>query len=191
MASVVGICNRALQKLGAKRIVSLTDENSSNARACNVAYETVRDAELRAHPWSFAIKRAQLAADSSTPEFGRANSFPLPSDFLCLREPYPEDNSLDHDWQIEGRKILTDEDAPLNLRYTAKVTDPNDMDVLFRESLATKLALELCEEITQSNSKKESLRQDYKEIIREAKRSNAIERPASQPPEDTWVTIRR
>jgi hypothetical protein len=190
MASDVGICNRALQKLGAKRIVSLTDD-TPNARACNVAYEVVRDAELRAHPWSFAIARTQLAADANAPAFGRANSFQLPSDYLCLREKYPEDNSLDNDWQIEGRKILTDDEAPLDLRYTAKVTDPNDMDVLFREAFATKLAFELCEEITQSNSKKESLRTDYKEIIREARKANAIERVASQPPEDTWVTVRR
>ena len=56
MASEVDICNRALSKLGAARITSLT-EDSVNARACNAMYESVRDAELRAHPWNFAMKR--------------------------------------------------------------------------------------------------------------------------------------
>ena len=69
MASEVDIANRALQKLGAESIVSLT-QDSENARACNLCYEPIRDAELRAHPWNFAIKRASLAADS---KIGRAH----------------------------------------------------------------------------------------------------------------------
>lgn len=189
MASVVEICNRALQKLGASRITSIT-EDSSNARACNVAYEPVRDAELRAHSWSFSIKRVQLAADSTGPDFGPANAFTLPGDYLCLREPDESENHIDLDWQVEGNKIITDDAAPLNVRYTFKVTDPNSMDALFREALATKLAFELCEELTQSNSKKESMREDYKEIIRQAKRTNAIERKSQTPPQDSWVNCR-
>ena len=51
MASKVEIANRALQKLGAKRIASLS-EDSRNARAINAAYDTLREAELRAHTWS-------------------------------------------------------------------------------------------------------------------------------------------
>jgi hypothetical protein len=189
LASEVEICNRALQKLGAKRITSLT-QDSANARACNVAYAVVRDAELRAHPWNFSVKRAELAAESPAPTWGRANAFPLPSDFLRSLPPYPEDNANDFDHQIEGRKILTNETSPLYIRYVYKVTDPNEMDSLFREALAAKLALELCEEITQSNTKKQILMEDYKMAIREARRTNAIENVAQDPPEDTWITAR-
>ena len=89
--SEVEICNRALQKIGAKRITSLT-QDAPNARACNVAYFVLRDMELRNHPWNFSIKRAELAADATPPDWGRQNSFTLPSDFLCLRPDYPEDN---------------------------------------------------------------------------------------------------
>ena len=189
MASKVEICNRALQKLGAERITSLT-EDSVNARACNVAYEPVKLSELRAHPWNFAIKRAQLPASATPPEFGRPNSFPLPSDFVRLMPPYPEANTNDLDWQIEGKQIYTFDSAPLNVRYIYNVTDPNEMDVLFREALATKIALELCEEFTQSPSKKADIKDDYKNIIREARRTNGIENVAQQPPEDTFITAR-
>lgn len=189
MASVVGICNRALQKLGAAPITSLS-ENSKNARACNLAFEPVKLAELRSHPWNFAITREELAADATEPAWGRANSFTLPSDFVRLLPSYPEDNLNDLDFQIEGKKILTDEDAPLYIRYIYDVTDPNEMDALFREALSCKLALELCEEITQSNSKKEAVSKEYEFCIKQAKRSNAIENVAQEPPEDTWVTVR-
>lgn len=189
MASEVEIANRALQKLGAKRITSLS-QDSVNARACNNCYEILRDAELRAHPWAFALSRATLAADAVAPSWGRANAFQLPSDFLRLIEPYPEDNTNYLDWIIEGRKILTDFAAPIYIRYIAQVTDPNQMDVLFREALAARMAMEMCEELTQSNTKVANLLIGYKDTIREARRTNAIEKIYFDPPEDTWVTVR-
>jgi hypothetical protein len=187
--SVVEICNRALQKLGAARITSLT-QDTPNARSCNVAYNVLRKAELRSHPWSFAIKRAELAADATAPSWGRANSFTLPSDFLRLMDDYPEDNMNNKDWQIEGKKILTDDDAPLYIRYIYDVEDPNEFDSLFSEALSSKIAMELCEEITQSNSKLQAVSEMYKAAIREARRINAIENVAAKPPEDEWITVR-
>lgn len=189
MASEVDICNRALQKLGAKRITSLT-ENTANARACNVAYEPLRDAELSAHPWKFAIERVALAADSSDPAWGRARSFQLPSDFLELTNDYPEDNLNSKDWVIEGQKILTDDTDPIYVRYIKRVTDTAVFHPLFVEALSAKLAFELCEEITQSNSKKESLRADYDAAIAMAKKRNAFYQAPAKPAEDEWITAR-
>ena len=42
MASVVDICNGALNQLGASTILTLT-EDSKNARLCNARYTQVRD----------------------------------------------------------------------------------------------------------------------------------------------------
>jgi hypothetical protein len=189
MASKVEIANRALQILGAKRIVSLT-EDSRNARAINAAFEPVKRAELRKHPWQFATKRVQLAAEASAPLFTRSSSFALPSDFIRLLPPDPEVNFNDLDWIIEGRNIITNDGAPLDVRYIWDVTDPNTMDVLFREALSAKLAEQLCEEITQSNTKIATASALYKDVIADAKRANAIEKVAEKPPEDEWVTCR-
>ena len=189
MASDVEICNRALQKVGAKRISSLT-ENSVSARACNAAYEPVKKALLEKHEWGFSIKRDALAADASAPSWGRENAFQVPADFIRLCHNYPEDVVNTDDLIVEGQKIYTDLDAPLYIRYVSDITDPNEMHPLFRELFATELALELCEQLTQSNTKKESLKDDQERIIKEAKRSNAIQKPAQTPPEDSWVTCR-
>lgn len=189
MASEVDIANRALQKLGAERIVSLT-QDSENARACNLAYSTVRDAELRSHPWNFAVKRAQLAADASAPLFGYQNAFTLPSDCLRLLPPDVWANYNTHDWQIEGRKILTNDSAPLEIRYIYRVTDTTQYDSLFVESLACAMAQELCEQLTQSNSKAQIIRSDYMAAIRQARKQNAFENISAETTTDSWITCR-
>jgi hypothetical protein len=189
MASVVGIWNGALQKLGAARVSSQT-EDSVEARACSTCYESSRDALLRDHPWNFAIRRATIAADASEPDWGRENSFTLPSDWVRNVPNYPEDNEPEPDWQIEGRKILTDEEGPLYLRYVSKVTNPNIMDALFIKALEYTMAIEMCEQLTQSNTKKASLEEGLKAVISKAKRTNAIENVSQSFPESTWLTCR-
>ena len=52
MASQVEICNRALIKLGAGQITSITD-NNKQARILSGLWETVRKAELTKRYWNF------------------------------------------------------------------------------------------------------------------------------------------
>lgn len=197
MAADVDVCNLALQKLGAKRIASLT-EDSRNARSCNNLYAQVRDAELRAHPWSFAIGRAILAPDATGPAFDYLYQFTLPTD--CLRPLPPNDNDLD--WKVEGRKILTSvvrgsailpatvstSSPVMALIYIRRITDPTLFDAIFVEAFAAMLGYEMCEEITQSNTKKNDLMENYKYWIGEARKANAFENLQGEPPVDTWIT---
>lgn len=189
MAAEVDICNRALQKLGAARITALTDQ-SVNARACSLAYATCRDDLLREHPWNFAIQRLQLAANATAPAFGPANAYPLPTGWLRVLPPDPFQNTNDRDWIIEGNQLLTDEGSPLNLRLVMQVTDPNLMDVTFREALSSKLAFELAEQLTQSNTKKQAAFQMLKEDISDARKVNAIEKVPQASFDDTWISSR-
>jgi hypothetical protein len=189
MASKVEICNRALQKLGAKRITALTDD-SVNARACNFAYDPVRLAELQAHPWAFAVKRATLAASATAPTHTKTRIFPLPADYLRLLPNDPEENFNTIEWQVEGNNIVTNDDAPLNIRYVADITDPNAFSALFREALSAKLALELAEELSQSNTKKRDLAELYDREIAKARKQNAFVSLKQQPPEDSYITVR-
>jgi hypothetical protein len=189
-SSDVDICNLALQRLGAKPISSLS-QDSTAARACSRAYEHSRDSELRAHPWSFARARASLAAESTDPIFGFAKQYPLPSDYLRI---LPNDaanvNSNQDDWQIEGRKILTDDSSPIQLVYLKQVTDTNEFDALFVELLASRIAVEIAEKVTQSNTKKDNAEKRYEAIKSEARKVNAFERPPQVPVDDTWLTAR-
>lgn len=187
--SETSIANRALQRLGAKRVESL-DQNTPNARSAAAAYYPIRNRLLRQHAWNFAIKRASIAADVDATTWGSLKQYQKPNDFIrLLRDTVsgtPDVNTR-KDWQIEGNYIVTADGSPLQFRYVAKITDPALFDPLFAELLAIDMAYEMCEEITQSTAKREGLREDRKEIIAEARRINAFENEPQREPEDDWI----
>lgn len=183
--TVIDCCNSALQRIGATTIISLTD-NSPEAKACVVAYDSNRRDELRKHKWNFAITRVKLSPDSATPAFDYTYQFTLPSD--CLRVLRPNTQNLD--WVIEGRKILTNDSNTLNLRYIADIVDNTQFDATFYNVLAASLALDLVEKLTQSNVKKQILAKEYEEAIKDAKQTNALENGPIDPPDDYWWTVR-
>jgi hypothetical protein len=186
--SKVAIANLALQKLGAARISAL-DQDDSNARSMNAAYALMRDAELRRYRWGFAIKRKSIAADGTDALWGDWKRYSLPNDFLFLI--LDDETGQATDWRIEGLYIVTADASPLQIRYIARIDDPVFYDALFIEAFACRLALQACEEITGSNSRKESIKADYDMAIAEARRLGAVEKPAQEFPEDSWISARR
>lgn len=185
--SDVAIANLALQKLGAKRIESLTQDHP-NARSLNTAYTSIRDAELRRYAWGFSVARASIAADGAQTTWGSWNRFSLPNDFIRLIRD--DETGQAPDWRIEGLYIVTADAAPLQIRYISRVTDPNAFDSLFLEAFACKLALQTCKEITGSTTTKTDVNGDYRFAIAEATRVGAIEKEAQQFPEDDWIGAR-
>lgn len=198
MASVIQVANRALTKLGSGRITSLSDDVKA-ARSINSCFEDIRDDELRANRWQFAMKRVSLAALASSPEFGFTYQYALPADFLRLdmiNDEYPAavmDNYIGaetQEYMVEGNLILTDIEAPLKLRYISRIDDPNQWDVNFREMVASRIAMEICEDLTQSDTKKQSAARDYDRAKKVAIRIGAIEKPPATPPDNTWIISR-
>jgi hypothetical protein len=203
MASQTAICNRALTKLGSARILAITDDVKA-ARELNSMWDIVVDAELRRNIWNFSVARTSLAALAAAPAWGFTYQFQLPVDYLRLvqvGETYYVSNMTDYrsmpEWpfQVESspdgtKVIVTDYTAPLKIRYCKRVTDTQQFDALFVEALASRLAYECCEAITQSTSKREAAWADYKQALREAKLVDAIENPPEPLADDAWLLSR-
>ena len=199
MASNVQIANSALTKLGSSRITALTD-NVKAAREINAIFELRRDYLLRTHNWSFAMTRTTLPALDETPSWGYTTLYQLPTD--CLRVVQVNDMWVvpgladytsgpdSEPYKITGRRIETDIGAPLKLRYIKRVTDPAQFDAAFVEVFASDLADQVCEALTQSNTKREATRAVLRQSLLEAVRSNAIELPPEAIPDDSWVLSR-
>lgn len=186
--SAVDVSNNALQRVGAARITALTDA-TPEARACLTAFDTTRRSALRRYPWNFAITRAVLAPDTTTPtavaqEF--THQFTLPAG--CLRVLRPNTPSLD--WKIEGRKLLTNDGDTVYLRYIEDIEDVAAWDSAFYEVFAAALALRLRERLTSSNAKMATLKDEYKDAIAEARLADAFESGPDEAPEDDWLVAR-
>lgn len=202
--SVTTICNRALQILGAKAINMIT-ENTVNARECNKCYDSLREALLSSHPWNFATYFASLPAVASPPNpppssWPQTTTFNLPNDFLKLVAVNIVDNTgwlydgvrffQNTDYLLQDGTIITWVQAPLDIRYVRKYTDPNTMHPLFREALSALMAQEMCETLTQSNTKAATAQGKFKLAVSEARRINALDKPPVESPEDTYLTVR-
>ncbi len=168
--SEVDICNSALNLIGASTILALT-EDSKVGRICNQRYPHVRDSVFRSHPWNCLIKRTALPADANSPEWEFAYAYTLPAD--CLRVLKLE--YLDSVYQVEGRKIVTDESAPLKIQYVSLITDPMQYDQLLVEAIASRLASDISYPIIGSNTLSAQMMDIYMMKLSEARFVDATE----------------
>ena len=179
------ICNRALSKLGSSRISNIDTDDIKEAKALRNMYDSVRDSLIQSYPWNFAIKRTQLAVDAAAPAYGYSNQYQLPTDFLALVEILGNPQ-----YKLEEGFIRTDEGAPLYIRYISRVVDTAKYDALFVEAFATRLAFEGCEEITQSNTKKQILFEEFRQNIANAYSNDAIQDQPIRLSDDEWILSR-
>jgi hypothetical protein len=190
--SDTSICNSALAKLGADRIIDLNEDNK-RARLCKEQYPKLRDDLLRSHPWNFAIARKELAESATyTPPYEFEHAFPLPSD--CLRVL---DNDLnfpigvgENVWAVEvdhltSQRMLVCNSSTVIIKYVKSVSESffsND----FAELLAMLLARDLCYALTQSSTLLSQLDESYKQKIREVRSFDAQEGSVNQVQAVDW-----
>ena len=198
MAALVDIANRALVLLGEKRITSL-DDGTKGAATCKSQIDLTRQAELRGHRWAFALKRAQLPALTTVPLFGFVYAYQMPVDLLRLDQvgDFFIGASLTNyvaaseaAYAIEGRQILTNLGAPLDIRYGADIVDATQFDALFVDAMSHRLAIDVCYAMTNSNAKESSLGAKYQAVVALAVSINAVERPPETLPDDSWILSR-
>jgi len=139
-----------------------------------------------------------IGAGPSTQEFNR-NVFRLPAAFLKIAPQDPKNpvpslggpaGTQYRDWQIENGYIVTAETGPIALRFVANVVDVTIMHTMFCEGLAARLGLEVCQPITQSDARLQTIASIYKQWMGDARLSNAIEASYDDPPDDPFITVR-
>jgi len=168
--------NQALAMLGADSISNIDTDTTDNAIKCRAVYESVRDELLRSHNWKFATAWKSVAALADDPDNpGFEYNYTLPTAPYCLRVLKIED---DYPFEVEGRKLLTDESSPVNIKYISRVSNAATLDVSFVSAYVLLLAIRLCLAITTSRTLKEDLKTDFAMAILEAQGNNAIESKA-------------
>lgn len=180
----VSICNSALIKIGAERILSL-DDNTARAKLLKEIYPLVRDDLISSHPWNFATGRVALAALATAPLYEWSYNFQLPSD--CLRV-YGTDIDPDP-WKVEEGKLLCNS-GTVTIKYIKQVTDTAKFSAYFVETFACRLAAEIAYALTQSTTLKDSAEAKYERQLRVARSFDAQESMGDRVYADSWLNSR-
>lgn len=185
--SELAICNRALIALGEDVITSLDDNRSKAARLCKAAFPLVRDEVTRRVPWNCARARASLAADAVPPGFEWEFAYTLPADNLRV---YQVAEDPDTPWEEEGGKLLTDHEAPLNIRYIRRLDDVTLIDAQLAGAISYALAADIAVALAQSEGAAARCVKLYEERVRLAAHTSASEHSVEELDIDIWLRSR-
>lgn len=201
ITSSTDICNLALDLLSAGTVQNIEDPTSPTEELLARWYDLCRKKCLREHPWNFATKRTVLAASSTTPAFGYANAFPVPSDFIRIL--YVSSDLLtdgeailpQSSYQFENGSILiTDtfgDSGVLNLVYTYDMTDVSRMDPMFIDLLSCEIASSVAFKVTENNSNIERIESLLKLKKAQARAIDGQERPPQRLEYSRALSARR
>jgi len=181
------VANKALIEMGEiGQLTALTDDDE-RARTLLAAFDISRRAVLRAHYWNFALKRASIARDSTSPAYDFSNRYRLPSDYIVLVEMYPRE----YTWRREGDYLLSDYGPPLQFVYVSDETNIGVWDALATDVLATRLAMDTCYAITGNRELRRELMQAYSMKLSEARHMDAMEGSSAEEYDvDVWAHAR-
>lgn len=170
------IANMAIDILDDMSIDNIDTDTSTIGRFMRRNFAHVRNQMLQAYPWVFARARASLPRDGADPDFGWDYRYALPTDYLATVS-LTADGELNA-WPIkherEGDYILTDQTAPLYLRYTKVITNPMKFPPLFAWALAARLALFAAQRITGKSSYVQKAAEIYKDALEEARLADSL-----------------
>lgn len=79
------IANLALSHVGTKSTIESLDEDSAEAKECKLWYDFAREELLKAHNWSFALRRFTLALHGDDAPSEWAYRYQYPADAIAIR----------------------------------------------------------------------------------------------------------
>lgn len=176
----IEICNIALGRIGVENISRL-DEESEAARTCRQYYDFARQNLLRQFPWTFAVRKVQLALLTTTPEDYKY-AYRYPAECLAVRTMYhsgccdriPKLNMYKIGSDEEGRVIYTNIEKAV-MEYTADIEDASLFDAQFIDALAWKLAAEIAFKLTGRMDIAQNAQQAYLAFASQAQTEDANE----------------
>lgn len=171
----IGLCSRALIRLGAAPITSF-DDGTAESEIAGALYAPVRDALLSAYPWTFATGQLSLTKLGTSPEADYQNAFGLPNDYLRAVSAGNGGKGRGINYKIVRGELHTD-DEDVTLTYIFQ-PEEEEFPPFFDIALIARLAAEFCIPITESTSRAEAL---YRLATQEFARARQIDAQQDSP----------
>lgn len=186
-STAIAICSNALQELGDDPINSFALAEGKRARTAGNLWPQVRNALMRAHPWTCLRRMAVLAPTNETPDMDWGYKFRLPSDWLRPLQIGERSSPIDH--EIIGSHIYANTNV-LPVKYIARIEDPASWDDLLVDLATAFMAWRLAYPITQSTTLSQEKRDTYSAMLRQAKSTNGQDNPADDWGDSPFTDIR-
>lgn len=189
MTDLLGIYNGARMHLGLDEIDD-PDATDSATKSLRARYDAARDFVLRDHPWNCAEVRGYFEVDTDPdPVFGFTNAYKLPNDPYCLRV-HAVIGATAKEWKVSGRTLLCNIAAPLPVVFTRRLEDPTLIDAMTAEAISLWLAFLCAPKIANRANRRKSLKDDYADVVSQAKGADGQEGTPPAYFTDTFLTSR-
>jgi hypothetical protein len=149
----VGLCSRALVRLGANPITSF-DDGSAELEIAGTLYAPIRDALLSAYPWTFASGQVVLTELAANPVADYQKAFQLPNDYLRAISAGTGGKGRGLNYRIARGALHCNADA-VNLTYIFR-PEEEEFPPFFDTALIARLSAEFCIPVTESTSRTET-----------------------------------
>lgn len=152
--SDIGLCSRALARIGAHPITSFAD-GTAEAEISGLLYGPARDALLSAYGWSFATGQIALTQLSTPPVADYRYAYQLPTDFLRALSAGGSGRGRGLDFRISRGALHTDAESVI-LTYIFR-PEEEEFPPYFDVALIARLSAEFCIPVTEGTSRAEAL----------------------------------
>lgn len=204
MTTEVDLCNMAIASAGSQDLISDLNEDSAEAKLCNLFYSQVRDGLLRKGTYTIARYTAVLNRLSSgfTLPQQWLYAYGLPSDCLrvfALTERYVDPNTVPKVFSIDNvtysvpeidiplqpyelsslddksQPVLFANITPAFLLYARQITNPALFDQGLQDAIVTVLASKICYPLTNKVQRSKDLAAMARGVMDEAEAEAANE----------------
>lgn len=150
----VGLCSRALIRLGAAPITSFAD-GTAESEIAGALYGPTRDALLSAYGWTFASGQVALTPLVTPPLADYARAFQLPNDYLRAMSAGQGGRGRGLHYRIARGALHTDA-SEVMLSYIFR-PEEEEFPPFFDMALISRLAAEFCIPVTENTSRADAL----------------------------------
>lgn len=150
----VGLCSRALIRLGAAPITSFAD-GTAESEIAGALYGPTRDALLSAYGWTFASGQVALTPLVTPPLADYARAFQLPNDYLRAMSAGQGGRGRGLHYRIARGALHTDA-SEVMLSYIFR-PEEEEFPPFFDMALIARLAAEFCIPVTENTSRADAL----------------------------------
>ena len=150
MLNDIGLCSRALIKIGARPITSFAD-GSAESEIASLLYAPARDGVLSSYAWSFATGQIALTRLATSPVADYKYAYQLPNDFLRALSAGNAGRGRGLRFRILRDTLQTNAEEVI-LTYIYRAAE-EECPAYFDTVVIARLAAEFCIPLTENTSR--------------------------------------